>query len=103
METPTENACVELIVGALRDLNTSWGHASLAEAGARTPVYGGGSPVDSLQLVTLIAEIEARASEQWGVDLILADERAMSRHRSPFRDVAALAAFTVTQLAGEGA
>jgi len=93
MQTVARAEWEQLILEAIRELNADWGHAALAAAGAETPVYGGGSPLDSLQLVTLIAEIEARGAEAWGVEIVLADERAMSARRSPFRDVGALAEF----------
>lgn len=91
MQMPTKADWETLILEAIRDLNADWNKDVLADPGLATPIYGSGGTLDSLQLVTLIAEIEARAAEAWGLEIVLADERAMSRHRSPFRDVAALA------------
>ena len=41
--------------------------------------------LDSLGLVTLIVDLEQRLEEEYGVALVLADERAMSQRSSPFR------------------
>lgn len=55
-----------------------------------TALFGGGSGLDSMGLVTLIADLEERLAEAFDQPLVLADERAMSRSRSPFRTVGAL-------------
>jgi acyl carrier protein len=46
--------------------------------------------LDSLDLVTLIVDLEQRLEEEYGVSLILVDERAMSQRSSPFRTVQSL-------------
>lgn len=56
-----------------------------------TALMGEKSGVDSIALVSLIVEIETRLSEDLGLDLVLADDRAMSSLRSPFRRIGALA------------
>lgn len=43
-----------------------------------------------MALVSLIADLENRVAESFGVDVVIADERAMSAMRSPFRSVEAL-------------
>ncbi|PCJ22157.1 MAG: hypothetical protein COB04_01215 [Gammaproteobacteria bacterium] len=43
--------------------------------------------LDSLGVVFLLTELEERLSDQLGVDIVLADERAMSQKTSPFRRV----------------
>ena len=40
-----------------------------------------------MNLVALIAELEERIQEVFRQDIIIADERAMSRTRSPFHTV----------------
>lgn len=55
-------------------------------------IFGDGSPLDSLGLVSLLIEIEDQlAARGWPVSL--SDERAMSQKRSPFRDVPSLVAY----------
>ena len=50
-------------------------------------LYGSKGFLDSLGLVNLVVELEERIEEEYGVLLAIADERAMSRRRSPFLTV----------------
>jgi hypothetical protein len=62
-------------------------------AGANPAIFGPGSPLDSLGLVNFLADLEYRLGEEFGREIVLASERAMSRSRSPFRDADALSAY----------
>jgi len=55
-----------------------------------TRLFGKGSKLDSLGLVTLIVDTEQRLAEELGTEVSLMDERAMSQVRSPFRSVRSL-------------
>ncbi len=55
-----------------------------------TRLFGKQSRLDSLGLVTLIIELEERLSDEVGLEVSIADEKAMSQSRSPFRDVKSL-------------
>jgi D-alanine--poly(phosphoribitol) ligase subunit 2 len=57
-------------------------------------LYGSKGVLDSLGLVSLLAAIELAIEEDSGVQVTLADARAFSQERSPFRTVASLAAYT---------
>ena len=46
--------------------------------------------LDSIELVTLIAELEERIVDEFGFHIVLADDRAMSRKTSPFRSIQTL-------------
>jgi acyl carrier protein len=63
-----------------------------------TVLFGPEAGLDSLGLVSLILDVELAVNEREGTALILADERAVSRHRNPFRNVGALADFVVARL-----
>jgi acyl carrier protein len=89
-----------LILSALRELAEDFAKPELASAGPETVLFGAGGILDSLALVQLIAELEARVSEEFGRDIVIADERAMSRSRSPFRSVATLRDY-LGELVGE--
>lgn len=69
-----------------------------ARAGGGNVVFGAGGALDSLGLVNFLADLEYRIAEEYGRELVLASERAMSRSRSPFRDVDTLAAYIVELL-----
>jgi hypothetical protein len=57
-------------------------------------LLGSDAPLDSLGLVTVLAGFEAAVNDAFGTDIVLADERAMSLERSPFRTVSSLIDYT---------
>jgi len=60
-----------------------------------TPLFGRKSNLDSVGLVTVIVGIEENVEDEFGINIILADERAMSQQRSPFRTIGSLADYIV--------
>ena len=58
-----------------------------------TYLLGHRSVIDSLGLVTLIIDVEQKLSDEYGISITIADERAMSRERSPFRTVKTLSEY----------
>ena len=56
-------------------------------------LFGRGGKLDSLGLVNLILMVEEQIQTSFGLQLTLADERAMSQERSPFRSVSSLAEY----------
>lgn len=82
-----------IITDALRELNEDWSQSIYESPGKDTPIYSPDSPLDSLQLVSLIATVEDGVADAFGADVVLADERAMSRRRSPFLTVDTLAEY----------
>jgi len=58
--------------------------------GVEDPLIGPDAQVDSMDLVTYVADVQEAIYERWQRDLVLADERALSRNKSPFRNLAAL-------------
>ena len=61
-------------------------------------IFGPGGSLDSLGLVGYLADLEYRIAEVFGREVVLASEAAMSRSRSPFRDVSALSDYIVELL-----
>ena len=55
-----------------------------------SPLYGDGGALDSMALVNLIADIEEEVAESYKANIVLADDKAMSAQRSPFRNVDSL-------------
>lgn len=64
-------------------------------------LYGQGGHLDSLGLVTLVTDIEERINDALDRSIALADERAVSQKRSPFRSIEALTAYAVGLLEAE--
>jgi len=63
-----------------------------------TRIFGGESELDSMGLVNLIVIIEEEINNSMNVQITLADEKAMSQKRSPFRTVETLADYIVVLL-----
>ncbi|HVU88682.1 MAG TPA: acyl carrier protein [Pirellulales bacterium] len=53
-------------------------------------LLGKGGALDSFGLVNLVVALEQRIEDEFGISLTLADEKAMSYSRSPFRNVQTL-------------
>jgi hypothetical protein len=66
--------------------------------GENSRIFGGSAPLDSLGLVNFLADLESRIMEEFGREIVLASDRAMSRQYSPFRDVPSLTEYVVELL-----
>lgn len=55
-----------------------------------TYLIGRRAVLDSLGLVTLIVNVEQKLVDDYGINVTIADERALSRKNSPFRTVESL-------------
>jgi acyl carrier protein len=53
-------------------------------------LFGGDSPLDSMDLVALVVDLEEQLREVFGKEITLADERAMSQEVNPFSKVESL-------------
>lgn len=58
-----------------------------------TPLLGPGAVIESIGLVSLLADLEQRLERELGAPVTLASELAFSQKRSPFRTVASLAEY----------
>lgn len=58
-----------------------------------TKLFGEDAALDSLGLVSLIVSIEERIEDITGTSITLADDKAMSRKSSPFKNVSSLAEY----------
>jgi hypothetical protein len=56
----------------------------------KTRLFGGGGPLDSLGLVSMVVQLEELVEEKTGKSIIIADEKAMSRRTSPFASLGLL-------------
>lgn len=79
-----------IVLKRLALLGAEMGKPELGQATDDTHLLGGQSPLDSIGLVTLIADLEGDIQREFGKAVILADEKAMSRTLSPFRKVGTL-------------
>ena len=96
---------VEIVTSSLEDVlamadGDSPGDGAVEDIGEDTRLLGRKGVLDSMGLVTLIVDVEQRLEEEYDVVVVLADERAMSQKRSPFRSVGSLTDY-ICQLAEE--
>ena len=61
-------------------------------------LFGGGGPLDSMALVSLVVDLEELIEDDYGKTITLADEKAMSRRTSPFSRVQNLIDYVQEQL-----
>src|SRR5690349_3479864 len=90
-EVGMEVRTVEVVKSAVREMSDELGYESLRDASENTVLFGGEEGIDSLSLVRIVAEVERAAEETFAKRVVLADEQAMSRRKSPFRTVGSLA------------
>ena len=92
----TEEQALQLVCTTLTDLGVELDKNELINADPDLRLLGASSPIDSMGLVSLIADLEGRIAAAHNKEVVLADDKAMSALRSPFRTVAALAAHVRT-------
>jgi acyl carrier protein len=88
----------QIVLDAIRNANKARSPERQLAVDRDAPLFGSGSPLDSLGLVALVIDIEEAFADR-GIALSLTDERAMSQHRNPFRTVSVLTAHISTLLA----
>ena len=81
---------LEIIYSVIDEMNESMATERPLLKNEDTVLYGPGTELDSLALVNLIVSVEQEISDKLGVSLALADEKALSQKRSPFRTVKSL-------------
>jgi len=86
-----ERGRVEAVIyRAIAALNAEREAGDQIPAAEATVLFGVGSRLDSLALVSLISDVETTLTTEDGLDVSLADDRALARKESPYRSVATL-------------
>ncbi len=89
-----KQAIVDLMIGMLQqtlDAHILDGGGEAVRASADLPLIGEDAAVSSMALVSYIADVESTLMEDYNLTLTLVSERALSRKKSPFRTINALA------------
>ena len=86
---------LQAIYAALDELNSQRPADQQLARSEDTVLFGEAAPLDSLALVNLVMGAEQYIFEMADVEIVLASEAAMSRKRSPYRSVGALADYAV--------
>ena len=91
-----------LVIEALKEgLDSSSDEArvvAINKADENTRLFGGGGLLDSMGVVILLSDLEDKLEDDYDVMISLASESAMSKTRSPFRNIKFLANFIVTSV-----
>ena len=92
--TVTEAQIAEVIVRTLKDLDEQGVVALEGEQlSPDTELFGESGLLDSVGLVSLVVAVEQELDDELGIQVGLADERALSQRSSPYRTVATLAGY----------
>jgi acyl carrier protein len=94
----TRSQILVLILNRLKSLGVELQKPALIAATEQTRLFGDKADLDSMGLVTLIADLEYDLQQNLGRTVSLVDEKAMSRLTSPFRRVDYLADYLVELL-----
>jgi hypothetical protein len=94
--TLSKQECTNLICEAYKQMLPP--AQTVPEVDAETPLFGATALLDSAALVSLLVEIEQQINDLVGTEILLADDRAMSQKRSPFRNIGTLAEYVVMLL-----
>lgn len=90
----------EILLDLLRELTQDLENEELQNPTLSTKLFGAKGVLDSLALVSFIADVEDAIDEAFDAEIILADEKAMSQKTSPFRSVETLRDYILELLHG---
>jgi hypothetical protein len=85
-----KTAIQSIILQSLKNINDERDSDAQMQIDLDTLLFGSGAVLDSLELVSVIVDVEVATSEASGQDISLTDDRAMSQSISPFTDVNSL-------------
>ncbi len=85
---------------AVDELNKQLPKGVHVENSLETPLYGKHGKLESIDVVTLIMEVEDQISAEFSTSITIADDRAMSQENSPFLTIQTLTDY-VTELLKE--
>jgi acyl carrier protein len=95
-----KQAILELVLAAVQSLNEELEPSRQLQLAEDTLLFGEGSDLDSLSLVSVIVDIETAVADQFGEPISLTDDKAMSRPVSPYTHVGALVDYIFELLGG---
>ena len=68
----------KIIIETLKELNEELENEAFLNPNSKTKLYGANGAMDSLALVSFIADLEDKISDEFEKDIILADEKDIS-------------------------
>ena len=92
----------QVIFRVIDEMNQQLAENLRIEKSTATALLGKSAVLDSLGLVNLIVAVEEEIEEQFGVNITLADERAISQKKSPFKTIGTLVEYITMLLKDHG-
>ena len=84
---------LQIIRAVAGELNENLDSKIEVDMGEQAPLYGPEGGLTSLGLVSLIVGVEQAIEEEFGRNVTLADDKAFSLTKSPFRTIGTLAEY----------
>ena len=85
-----EAAILVVLSSVIAEINDELPHDKQLGTDPSSVIFGENGALDSLDLIRLVVLLEQQLSEEMGLVLSIADERAMSEENSRFRSVGSL-------------
>ncbi len=82
---PDRKQIAKIVLRTLHELAEDLEIDALKAADENTRLFGTKSALDSMNLVHFIADVEERLSDELNIEIVLANQNAISRKNSPFR------------------
>jgi acyl carrier protein len=81
---------LEIVITKVKSLVETLPEEQKYKVDENTILFGNGSNIDSLSLVSIIVDLETTFSVEYNFDISLTDDRAMLREKSPFESISAM-------------
>jgi acyl carrier protein len=86
----TKQEITAIVINQVEQLNETFPEAQKITVNENTVLFGNGSSIDSLSLVSIIVDLEMLFSTEYNYEISLTDDRAMAREQSPFTNITTL-------------
>ena len=81
------NEISKIVIDNVKNLEDTLPAEQKFEVNENTHLFGEHSTIDSLSLVSIIVDLETAFSNDYGYNISLSDDRAMTRSVSPFESI----------------
>lgn len=98
-----QDRIVGAVYRAVDELNKQLPKGVQVEKSLPTPLYGKHGKLESIDVVTLIMEVEDQIGAEFGTSITIADDRTMSQQNSPFLTIQTLTDYVTELLKENGA
>ena len=83
----TKEEITKIVINQVEQLNDTLPDNQKFTVNNDTILFGNGSSIDSLSLVSIIVDLEMLFSSDYNYDISLTNDKAMARETSPFTNI----------------